>query len=96
MTNKYSIYKYTPSNGFERGYFVPPEIPLDDTTDYYFEVPDGYNHKPGNMAHDLYGSAKLYWIFAYFNKEKIVDPIFDIKTGVQLRIPDKQRLLSYF
>ena len=96
MSNRYSIYKYTKSNNYERGYFEPINIPYDDVSDYYMVIPTGYDNKPGNLAYELFGTPKLYWIFSYFNKDMIVDPIFDIKAGMTIRVPDKDRLLSYF
>lgn len=96
MSDKYSIYKNTDSDGYEMKYYNPINIPFDSQTDYEFTVPDKYHQKPGNMAYELYGTPKLYWIFAYFNQDKVEDPIFDIKTGMTLTIPSKQRLLSYF
>lgn len=94
--NNYSIYKYTGNNGYERGYYEPIDIPFDDTTDYYYIIPSGYDCKPGNLSYELFGTPKLYWIFSYFNKDIIVDPIFDIQAGLKIRVPDKDRLLSYF
>ena len=96
MSNPYNIYTYTPNDGYERGYFQPIEIPFDDTTDYYFTIPEKYNQKPGNMAYELYGDARLYWIFTYFNQDQIEDPIFGVRAGLTIRVPDKQRLLNFF
>lgn len=96
MSDKYSIYSNTPNDGYERGYFQPIEILFDDLTDYYFEIPQKYHQKPGNMAYELYGTPRLYWIFAYFNQDIIEDPIFGVKAGMYIRIPSKQRLLGYF
>lgn len=96
MADKYSIYGNTNNNGYERGYFEPITIPFDDLTDYYFTVPDKYDQKPGNMAFDLYGTPRLYWIFAYFNQDLVEDPLFGVRAGMELRIPSKQRLMSYF
>jgi len=96
MTNKYSIYKNTINDGFEMKYYDPILIPYDEQTDYEFTVPEAYHQKPGNLAYELYGTPKLYWIFAYFNPNLVQDPIFDIKAGMTLIIPSKQRLMSYF
>lgn len=92
----YSIYKDTPNEDYVKGYYVPVDIPMDDSTDYYITIEPKYNQKPGLLALDLYGTERLEWIFYYFNKEQMDDIIFSLKTGIMIRIPTKARLMKYF
>ena len=48
-----------------------------------------YNERPDVLAYDLYGNAKLWWVFAEFNQDKLIDPILDLKTGMEINVPDK-------
>lgn len=93
--NDKSLYINTPTNKFTRGYYEPIGIKKDDS-DMYVLITDEYNCKPGKLALLLYGDARLSWVFSYFNRNKITDPIFDLKSGIILRCPTKERLLSYF
>lgn len=85
-----STYQY---DGF-LSYYNPIDIPFDET-DYYITVSPEYENKPGKLAYDMYGDARLLWVFRYFNNNKIEDMIFDLKPGMNLLVPTKSRLLNY-
>lgn len=91
--NDYSLYKNTEINGLYRDYYKPLSLSK-DSSDYYIIVTTEYRHKPGKLAYDLYGSERLNWVFTYFNRDKINDPIFDLTEGLILRVPTKERLLN--
>ena len=46
-----------------------------------------YEHRPDLLAHELYGNAKLWWVFAEFNPDLLNDPIVDFKTGITIKYP---------
>jgi len=46
-----------------------------------------YNQRPDKLAFDLYGNAKLWWVFAEINQDKLVDPIIDFKSGITIKYP---------
>ena len=46
-----------------------------------------YHQRPDVLAHDLYGNAKLWWVFAELNQDKLVDPILDFKSGITITYP---------
>ena len=48
-----------------------------------------YEERPDVLANDLYSNPKLWWVFALFNQDKLVDPILDLKSGMELRVPEK-------
>lgn len=89
-----SLYRYTPKNSYYLKYYNPINIPM-DSTDYILTIKPEYNNKPGKLAYDLYNSERLYWIFKYFNSDKINDPIFDLKEGMTIRVPTSERLFKY-
>ena len=55
--------------------------------DALYEVEPQYNHRPDLLAYDLYGSPKLWWVFAQRNMDTIKDPVFDMQAGVQIFVP---------
>ena len=62
--------------------------------DRLFEIEPRYNLRPDLLAHDLYGSAKLWWVFAARNPSVLKDPMFHFVTGNKIYIPTKQTIKS--
>ena len=60
---------------------------VDNTTTKTITLEAKYEEKPDLLAHDLYGNAKLWWVFALFNEDKLSDPIIDFKTGLKISVP---------
>ena len=48
-----------------------------------------YDQRPDVLANDLYGNSRLWWVFAEFNQDKLVDHILDLKAGMELQVPEK-------
>jgi hypothetical protein len=90
--SNYSLYSNTSNDGVYRDYYEPVSLEADDS-DYYILVTSEYNHKPGKLAYDLYGSERLGWVFSYYNRDKINDPIFDLESGMIIKVPAKDHLL---
>jgi hypothetical protein len=42
----------------------------------------------------LYGTSKLWWVFAQRNLDVIQDPVFDFIAGTQIFVPKKSGLVS--
>lgn len=89
---KTSLYSKTNNTSYYRGYYEPLDIGY-DSSDMFIIVTSEYNQKPGKLAKDIYGSERLSWVFGYFNPNQISDLIFDLKEGMILRLPTKERLL---
>ena len=62
-------------------------IDIDNTTTNTITLEAKYDEKPDLLAYDLYGNAKLWWVFALFNQDELVDPIVDFKTGLKISVP---------
>ena len=45
-------------------------------------------------ANELYDNPKLLWVFSVYNRDIIVDPLFDFTEGKIIRVPTKARLNS--
>jgi hypothetical protein len=69
--------------------FVPA-----DPNDILYQIQPQYTYRPDLLAFDLYGSSKLWWVFATRNIEILKDPIFDFIPGTQIYLPKKSTLNS--
>ena len=66
-------------------------VPADDD-DYLYEVEAQYNFRPDLLSYDLYGTPKLWWVFAQRNLDTLKDPVFDFKAGVKIFLPKQSAL----
>jgi hypothetical protein len=88
----YSPYKNTTK--FENKYLdilVTREIPK-SADDILYAITSTYQHRPDRLAADLYGNPGLWWVFAMRNRNTLVDPIWDFRTGTQIFLPKKSML----
>ena len=87
----YSPYFLTPN--YRRGLDVMrhrtiPKMP----DDIIYQIDAQFNNRPDLLAFDLYGTTRLWWIFAARNPSAIKDPIYDFRTGNIIYIPKKTTL----
>lgn len=62
--------------------------------DVLYAIPYAYQYRPDLLAYDLYGDAKLWWVFAERNPNTLgEDPYFNFTAGTKIYIP-KQDTLS--
>ena len=52
-------------------------VPAEDD-DLLYEIESQYTHRPDLLAFDLYGTSKLWWVFAQRNMNVIKDPIYEM------------------
>lgn len=67
-------------------------------SDVLYTVPFVYQYRPDLLAYDMYGDAKLWWVFAARNPNRLKDPLFDFTTGTGIYIPKAEvlkQLLGY-
>lgn len=64
--------------------------PYDD--DLSYTILPQYNYRPDLLAYDIYGDAKLWWVFASRNMDRLKDPIFDFRSGLEIKLPKKSTL----
>jgi hypothetical protein len=63
-----------------------------------YNVQPQYTHRPDLLAYDVYGSSKLWWVFAQRNMDVLKDPVFDLVAGIDIFLPrasQLQKLLGY-
>lgn len=69
---------------------VPAEV-----DDYRYVIENQYKHRPDLLAYDLYGNAKLWWVFVQRNMDVIKDPIYDFEPGKIIYLPKKSNLEKF-
>lgn len=81
-----SPYYSTTTKGFYLDIMSFRNIPntLDDPS--YTILPQ-YENRPDLLAYDLYGDVNLWWVFAVRNKDIIKDPVYDMVSGVTIKLP---------
>ena len=66
---------------------IRPVPKSSDDSSYTIETQ--YTHRPDLLAYDLYGNAKLWWVFAEYNPDILVDPIIDFVGGMKITVPTR-------
>lgn len=88
-----SPYRDTPIVGNYLDVWEPRNVPaLAD--DNIISLPSQFEFRPDLLAFEAYGDAKLWWVFAVRNPGVLKDPIYDLVSGVEIYIPQKQSLLN--
>lgn len=80
-------------NGLFLDVWEPRNLPK-MADDVAFKITTTYRHRPDLLAHDLYGDASYWWVFAARNPNTIKDPVFDLKPGVVIFLPKKETLVA--
>lgn len=55
--------------------------------DVYWKITAVYNLRPDLLAHDLYGTSTLWWVFSQRNPNTLKDPLFDFTEGTDIYLP---------
>ncbi len=66
-----------------------------EADDIQYIIESQYNYRPDLLAYDLYGSAKLWWVFTQRNMDTMKDPIYDFTTGTTIFLPKKSNLQRF-
>lgn len=63
------------------------------STDVLYTIPAVYQYRPDYLAYDLYGDARLWWVFAERNPNTLgEDPYFNFVTGLSIYVPKLETL----
>ena len=84
-------------------YFITSEFPeyLDilsprpitaEPDDQFYTIERTYAYRPDLLAYDLYGTPRLWWVFAQRNPDELEDPIYDFKPGVTIQLPKSSNI----
>lgn len=66
-----------------------------ESDDFLYTIENQYERRPDLLAYDLYGDAKLWWVFVQRNLEVIKDPIYDFVPGTKIYIPKQSNLRQF-
>ena len=81
-----SPYHATPQNSINLEPLVPRSI-TSEPDDQTYTIERTYAYRPDLLSYDLYGTPRLWWVFAQRNPDQIEDPIYDFKPGVTIQLP---------
>lgn len=84
----------TPQNSLYLDILQIRAVPA-DTRDSSYIIETKYKHRPDLLAYDLYGTSKLWWVFAQRNMSIIKDPVYDFEPGTEIKVPQKNFLINY-
>jgi alpha-L-fucosidase len=66
---------------------LSPRTITTEQDDQSYTIERTYAYRPDLLAYDLYGTPRLWWVFAQRNPDQIEDPIYDFKPGVTIQLP---------
>jgi hypothetical protein len=98
MANFKQYTRYTNGNTFTNREGVPflvlrKSLNLQpSSTDTLVTITQDIANRPDLISYKAYGIPDLWWVIYEFNQ--IYDPLFGLKTGQILRIPDKTSVLT--
>jgi hypothetical protein len=55
--------------------------------DQLYAIESRYDKRPDLLADNLFGTTKLWWVFALRNPDILVDPLEDFTSGKEIFIP---------
>lgn len=91
-----SRYRATPVKDFYLDLWVEIEIG-ESADDLLIELDAKYDERPDLLSFDLYGTPRLWWVFAVRNPDTLIDPLGDFKSGIIIYAPTRsavERLAS--
>ena len=88
FNSKDSFLKRAPTNSWYLDVNDLPKLPK-SRADRFYKIEPKFAKRPDLLAHELYGTVRLWWVFALRNPDLIEDPIRDFKSGIQIRLPHK-------
>ena len=86
-----SPYFKTPIKDFYLDIWKKREIPP-NANDQLITIEAKYEGRPDLLASDLYGTPRLWWVFAVRNMDILIDPVEDMKAGVTIFAPTKDTI----
>ena len=66
---------------------LKPRTITAEADDQTYKIERTYAYRPDLLAYDLYGTPRLWWVFALRNPDELEDPIYDFKPGVTIQLP---------
>ena len=89
-----SLYALTPMDAGKLGIWEVPEV-LSTGNEITRIISRHHRNRPDLLSNELYGTPQLWWIFKMINPDKLNDPIWDFKEGVEILTPSPTDVSSY-
>ena len=86
-----SPYFNTTENNISLDFLTPRTITA-ELDDISYTIDRIYAYRPDLLAYDLYGTPRLWWVFAQRNPDVIEDPIYDFSPGKVIQLPKASNL----
>ena len=65
---------------------LKPRTITAEADDQTYKIERTYAYRPDLLADDLYGTPRLWWVFAQRNPDELEDPIYDFKPVVTIQL----------
>lgn len=92
--SKSSPWAYTVQNNLYLELMKIRPVPA-EADDYLYTIESHYKNRPDLLAYDVYGDAKLWWVFVQRNMSILRDPIYDFAPGTRIYLPKKVNIERY-
>ncbi len=91
----YTEKSYLYNSGSFKKFFLDTVIlpTLKGSNGIYIEVPPECESRPDLLSFQQYGTSRLWWVIALANPDSLKDPIWDLKSGMTVFIPNKDLIL---
>lgn len=86
-----SVYSQTEFRDFYLDLWNPPEV-LRTSDDLRVTVTAAQAGRPDLLSQQLYGTPRLWWVFAMRNPDLLKDPVNDFVAGLELFAPQPNNL----
>lgn len=63
--------------------------------DVLYTVQPQFTHRPDLLAYSVYGTPKLWWVFAQRNMDVLKDPVYDLVAGLEIYLPREDKLQQF-
>jgi len=95
MAGSYTDKSYLYGVGIAKKFYLDSVIlpSLAGSTGVYVEVPPECENRPDLFSYQQYGSSRLWWVIALANPDALKDPVWDLKSGMTLFVPNKDLIL---
>lgn len=91
--SKYSQYSATLVTNNYLDVLTSRNVPA-SPSDKRYTIDGKYHLRPDLLAHDLYGSVSLWWVFAERNPNALKDPLGDFRAGKIIYLPNASKLIK--
>lgn len=88
-----SPYVNTNQTSWYLDFYKDPDL-LTSEDDPIILIEPKYEYRPDLLSFDLYGTPRFWWVFQLRNMDVIKDPIWDLKSGMEIYAPSADSVKS--